>query len=63
MIQLEPAQLVAAFDALDSGVVVLDRDRRVVCWNYWFASAIGIASQQAVGKTLEDLFQDALWSA
>jgi PAS domain S-box-containing protein len=56
MIQLEPEQLVAAFDALDSGVVVLDRDRRVVCWNYWFASASGIGSEKAVGKTLEELF-------
>ena len=31
MIQLEIEQLVAAFDALDSGVVVLDHDKRVVC--------------------------------
>ena len=56
MIQLEIEQLVAAFDALDSGVVVLDRDRRVACWNYWFASASNISSQHAVGKTLGELF-------
>jgi PAS domain S-box-containing protein len=56
MIQLEPAQLVAAFDALDSGVVVLDHDQRVVCWNYWFASASDISSERATGKTLQEIF-------
>jgi PAS domain S-box-containing protein len=58
MIQLEIEQLSAAFDALDSGVVVLDRDRRVVCWNYWFASASNISSDRAVGKTLNELFPE-----
>jgi PAS domain S-box-containing protein len=58
MIQLETEQLFAAFDALDSGVVVLDRDRRVVCWNYWFASASNISSDHAVGKTLNELFPE-----
>jgi len=56
MIRLEIEQLVAAFDALDTGVVVLDRDRRVVSWNYWFASASNISSDYAVGKTLDQLF-------
>jgi PAS domain S-box-containing protein len=56
MIRLEIEQLVAAFDALDSGVVVLDVDQRVVCWNYWFASASHISSERAVGKTLDQLF-------
>ena len=35
---------------------MLDRDQRVVCWNYWFASASGISSEEAVGKTLDELF-------
>ena len=52
MIQLEIEQLVAAFDALDSGVVVLDRDQRVVCWNYWFASASGISSRRRIRKDI-----------
>ena len=56
MIPLEIDQLVAAFDALDTGVVVLDRDQRVVCWNYWFASASNISSEHASGKTLDQLF-------
>lgn len=56
MIRLEDEQLVAAFDALDSGVVVLDREQRVVCFNYWFESASGLSSQEAAGKTLDELF-------
>jgi PAS domain S-box-containing protein len=56
MIRLEIEQLTAAFDALDSGVVVLDVDQRVVCWNYWFASASHISSERAAGKALDQLF-------
>jgi PAS domain S-box-containing protein len=56
MIRLEIEQLSAAFDALDSGVVVLGHDGRVVCWNYWFASASNISSENAVGKKLDELF-------
>jgi PAS domain S-box-containing protein len=56
MIQLDIEQLVAAFDALDSGVVVLDHAQRIVCWNSWFASASNIAFEQAAGKTFDELF-------
>jgi PAS domain S-box-containing protein len=56
MIRLERDQFAATFDALDSGVVVLDSDQRVVCWNYWFAAASGLSSERAVGKTLSELF-------
>jgi PAS domain S-box-containing protein len=55
MIRLERDQFAAAFDALDSGVVVLDRDQRVICWNQWFASASDISSEQATGKTMSEL--------
>ncbi len=58
MIQLEIEQLVAAFDALDSGVVVLDArtGESSHAGNYWFASATDISSEHAVGKTLDELF-------
>jgi PAS domain S-box-containing protein len=56
MIGLEIEELAAAFDALDSGVVVLDCDQRVVGWNDWLATASDIPVGQAVGKTLEQLF-------
>jgi len=58
MIELERDQFADAFDALDSGVAILDRDRRVVFWNYWLSSASGIASEQAVGRSLSELFPD-----
>ncbi len=56
MIPLERDQFAAVFDALDSGVVVLDADQRVICWNQWFASASGRTYEQAIGKTLSELF-------
>jgi PAS domain S-box-containing protein len=46
-------------DSLDIGVIVLNSDRRVVCWNYWIATASGIPSAQAEGKTLSELFPNA----
>jgi PAS domain S-box-containing protein len=58
MIGLERDQFATAFDALDSGVVVLDRDQRIVFWNYWLSSASGIAAEQAAGRTLSELFPD-----
>jgi PAS domain S-box-containing protein len=58
MIRFERDQLADAFDALDSGVVVLDYDRRVVFWNYWLSSASGVSSENAVGRTLSELFPD-----
>ena len=63
MIRLEDEQLAAAFDALDSGVVVLDGEQRVVCWNDWFASASGLSSERGCGKTLPSCFPDVLWSS
>jgi PAS domain S-box-containing protein len=56
MIGLERDQLASAFDALDSGVVVLDRDQRVVFCNHWLSSASGITAEQASGRTLSELF-------
>jgi PAS domain S-box-containing protein len=45
----------AVWDALDSGLVVLDRDLRIVAWNSWVASATGISADSAVDKRLTDL--------
>ena len=36
--------------------MVLDSDQRVICWNYWFASASNISSERAIGKTISELF-------
>jgi PAS domain S-box-containing protein len=43
------------WDALDSGLVVLDRQLRVTAWNSWMVSATGIAAATAIGRTLDDL--------
>ena len=56
MIRLERDQFAAVFDALDSGVVVLDADQRIICWNQWFASASDRSSEEAIGRTLPEMF-------
>lgn len=43
-------------DALANGVVVLDAEARVVIWNRWLATAAGIAPEEALGKTLPEVF-------
>lgn len=53
---LERDQFSDAFDALDSGVAVFDRDRRIVFWNQWLRSASGVTPEQALGRTLAELF-------
>ena len=45
-------------DGVDLGIVLLDRDRRVVAWNAWLASAATISSEAAIGRRFEDLFPD-----
>lgn len=57
MIGLDRNQFAEAFDALDSGVIVLNRDQRIVFWNYWLSSASGIAPEHAAGKMLTEVFR------
>ncbi len=49
-------RLVALFDALDVGVVVLDRDARVVDWNEWMARVTGQPKPAVLGRKLIDLY-------
>jgi PAS domain S-box-containing protein len=49
----------AVFDALDTGIILLDRHQRVALWNGWFGAACGISSETAIGKTLPQLFPGA----
>lgn len=58
MIESGRELLAAAFNALDSGVAMLDRDWRVIGWNEWLASASGIPASDATGKTLDEIFPD-----
>jgi PAS domain S-box-containing protein len=59
MIGLEVDLLATTFDALDSGVVVVDSDQRVISWNAWFASASGISATQAAGRLLTEIFSES----
>ncbi|HEY8032711.1 MAG TPA: PAS domain S-box protein [Methylocella sp.] len=49
----------AVFDALDMGLILIGSDHRVVAWNAWVASAARIGAEEAIGKTLEELFPQA----
>src|SRR6476469_1163488 len=46
----------AMLDALDVGIVILDRDARVVVWNDWMARRAGVPADAAEGRTLVALF-------
>jgi PAS domain S-box-containing protein len=46
----------AIFGALDNGVILLDGAGVVIAWNPWLEQASGIASSDAIGKTLAILF-------
>lgn len=60
MHQLEGELLSAVFDAVDTGLIVLDGGMQVVAWNAWFASASGISCQEAAGRPLDELFPGAV---
>ena len=60
MHQIEDELLSAVFDAVDTGLIVLDGGTHVVAWNAWFASASGISSQDAAGRQLDELFPGAV---
>jgi PAS domain S-box-containing protein len=44
------------FDALDSGLIVLDSDGCVLTWNAWMTSVTGMALQDAAGMRMGQLF-------
>ncbi len=46
--------------ALDSGVALLDAAGRVVFWNPWLARASRISAADAAGRSLSELFGDAV---
>lgn len=43
-------------DAVDAGVLVIDRALTVVVWNRWLADHSGVPAGEALGKRLADLF-------
>jgi PAS domain S-box-containing protein len=47
------------FDALEVGIVVLDRDGCIIGWNQWMARITGCSNQSAVGQNLFDIFPES----
>lgn len=43
-------------ELLDSGVIVLDHDARVVSWNHWMEQHSGLSQPQVIGRNLFDIF-------
>ncbi|MET0877203.1 MAG: PAS domain S-box protein [Tardiphaga sp.] len=56
MTDFDQGLLGAALNALDAGIAILDSSQRVVGWNDWLVSASGVASVDATGKTLLEVF-------
>jgi signal transduction histidine kinase/CheY-like chemotaxis protein len=48
--------LESVVNALDSGIVILDTDKRVQTWNDWFSEASKISAQSARGHLLSEVF-------
>ena len=55
MSQLQASTLHSLIDNLEAGVVLLDREQRVVHWNQWFASRCGQSADSARGGLLHDV--------
>ena len=49
----------ALLDAVNSGLILLDRNQRVARWNTWMQTASGYAQAQVRGKLLAEIFPDA----
>ncbi|MEI6985168.1 MAG: ATP-binding protein [Rhodospirillaceae bacterium] len=47
-------------DLADSGVIILGTGREVVSWNAWMSRHSGVSEEDAIGRTLEQLFADKL---
>ena len=43
-------------DAVNGGIIMLDRNAHVVRWNLWMAHASGLAESTVKGKSLAELF-------
>ncbi len=56
---LEAELAKATLDGLDIGLIVLSADQRVLSWNAWMTSASMIALDDALGRTLADIFPGA----
>jgi PAS domain S-box-containing protein len=49
----------ALLDAVNGGLILLDRNQRVARWNTWMRTASGYSQAQVRGKLLTEIFPDA----
>ena len=57
---LSLADLENVFDVIDSGLIVINDKRCVRGWNRWMDWATGVGRDQALDRTLEDIFPKAV---
>lgn len=55
---VEARLMAAVMDAINIGVIVLDQEERIVCWNPWVENTSGIAVAGARGKLLTEVFPE-----
>ena len=48
----------AIVDPSDVGILVLNQDSQLICWNQWMAASSNIPAPFALGKTLKEIFPD-----
>ena len=55
---LDPAIAKVLLERLPVGVIVLDNQKRVICWNEWVAEATEVSASNAIGKSILELFPE-----
>ena len=48
----------AIVDQSNVGILVLNQDSQLICWNQWMAASSNIPAPFALGKTLKEIFPD-----
>ena len=46
----------AVFDTIDTGLIIVDAEQRIVAWNAAFSAMCGIRAETALGRRLEEVF-------
>lgn len=54
----ECLELHSIIECLEVGIVIVDREQRIVHWNRWLSARIGRASEQVVGRALLDILPE-----
>lgn len=55
----KPTSNQSILNAIDSGIIVIDRSTRVALWNAWMRLATGITEKHARGRLLTEIFPNA----